>query len=341
VGEDNFWRAYCSGKGMPEAMVVWTMAIVMKGREEANGSREEMLQEEKQKTKKEQKRKEKNAELRRRTKAMAIAYRQAECEYYYEEAEQYHEEREYDEEQHDHYYQDHIRKQLCQRHPQAIVSEKPASQDINQGTAEGRRKCSYEGGKRKNKRRRSRSPLTRWNNSKSKRTRTTRRGRGLRSITTLLDGFENGWRCLRNSTERGGTNGYIEDGITDTAQNTPQRRHAQSQDKHNNRAAVDLLQLPRPTFADEQERSLHYQKEHPHPGPSRCNSTGIWQDQMESTWVFTYWKAGDNDSPPPRGLKKRPMTATCGQYHGLSHEPAPSRLKSFREFRKIGRVAAH
>jgi hypothetical protein len=53
---------------------------------------------------------------------MAIAYRQAEYEYYYEEAEHYHEEREYDEEQHDHYYQDHIeernsdiRKQLYRR----------------------------------------------------------------------------------------------------------------------------------------------------------------------------------------------------------------------------------
>jgi hypothetical protein len=25
----------------------------------------------------------------------------------------------------------------------------------------------------------------------------------------------------------------------------------------------------------------------------RCTSTGIWRDQMESTWVFTYWEAGD------------------------------------------------
>jgi hypothetical protein len=36
---------------------------------------------------------------------MAIAYRQAECEYYVEEAEYYLEEREYYEEQHDHYHQ--------------------------------------------------------------------------------------------------------------------------------------------------------------------------------------------------------------------------------------------
>jgi hypothetical protein len=87
LGEDNYWRAYYSDKGMLEAMVVWIM--VLKDREEMNGSREEMLEEErkkkekkkKRKEKKEQKRKEKNAELRRRTKAMAIAYRQAECEY--------------------------------------------------------------------------------------------------------------------------------------------------------------------------------------------------------------------------------------------------------------------
>jgi hypothetical protein len=27
-------------------------------------------------------------------------------------------------------------------------------------------------------------------------------------MAVLLDGFENGWRCLRNSTEREDTNGY-------------------------------------------------------------------------------------------------------------------------------------
>jgi hypothetical protein len=32
VGEDNFERAYISHKGMPEAMMVWTMTT--KGREE-------------------------------------------------------------------------------------------------------------------------------------------------------------------------------------------------------------------------------------------------------------------------------------------------------------------
>jgi hypothetical protein len=53
----------------------------------------------------------------------------------------------------------------------------------------------------------------------------------------------------------------FEEGISGTTQNTPQRRHAQSLDK-------DSLQLPRPTFAEEQERSLNYQKEHPHPVPS-------------------------------------------------------------------------
>jgi hypothetical protein len=104
------------------------------------------------------------------------------------------------------------------------------------------------------------------------------------------------------TTRRNGrTRTAIEDGITDTAQDTPQRRHAQSQDNTQQRVVVDSLQLPRPTFADEQERSLHYQKEHSHPGPSRSSATAqerIWQDQMESTWVFTYWEAGDKVTLP-------------------------------------------
>jgi hypothetical protein len=64
----------------------------------------------------------------------------------------------------------------------------------------------------------------------------------------------------------------FEEGISGTTQNNPQRRHAQSLDK-------DSLQLPRPTLAEEQERSLKYQKEHPHPVPKpvRCNCTGIWR----------------------------------------------------------------
>jgi hypothetical protein len=142
------------------------------------------------------------------------------------------------------------------------------------------------------------------------------------------------------ATRRNGrTRTAIEDGITGTTENTPQRRHAQSLDK-------DSLQLPQPALAGDQERSLLLlPKEHRHPGPSRscaiAQSTGIWQDRTESTWFFTYWEAGDNDPPPPRGLKQRPLTDTCGQYHGLSHEPAPPRLKSFREFREVGRLAAH
>jgi hypothetical protein len=47
VGEDNFERAYLSHKGMPEAMMAWTMT--MKDREEMYGSREEMFQEERKK----------------------------------------------------------------------------------------------------------------------------------------------------------------------------------------------------------------------------------------------------------------------------------------------------
>ena len=84
----------------------------------------------------------------------------------------------------------------------------------------------------------------------------------------------------------------FEESTTGTTQNTQRRRHAQSLDK-------DSLQLPRPALAEEQERSLKYQTEHPHPVPSRsgrCNCTGKWQDQKESTWVFTYWEAGDNGS---------------------------------------------
>ena len=70
--------------------------MTMKDLEEMNRSREEVLQDERKrkekkrerKKKKEKKRKENNAQLRRRTnKAMAIAYRQAKCECYYEEAE--------------------------------------------------------------------------------------------------------------------------------------------------------------------------------------------------------------------------------------------------------------
>jgi hypothetical protein len=81
LGEDNYLSAYNSDKGVIEAMM---------DREEMTVTDEEMLQEEgikkerkrKRKQRKEQKRKEKNAELRRCTEAMAVAYRQAEYEYY-------------------------------------------------------------------------------------------------------------------------------------------------------------------------------------------------------------------------------------------------------------------
>jgi hypothetical protein len=66
------------------------------------------------------------------------------------------------------------------------------------------------------------------------------------------------------ATRRNGrTRTAIEDGITGTTGNTPQRRQVQSLDK-------DSLQLPQPALADEQGRSLLLlPKEHPHPGPSR------------------------------------------------------------------------
>jgi hypothetical protein len=100
----------------------------------------------------------------------------------------------------------------------------------------------------------------------------------------------------------------FEESITGTTQNTQRRRHAQSLDK-------DPLQLPRPTLAAEQERSLKYQKEHPHPVPQpvRCNSTGIGGTKRNL-----------------RGFSR------TGRRVAMNHKPG---LKSFREFRKIRRVA--
>jgi hypothetical protein len=124
VGEENFERACLPHKGMPDAMVVWIIA--MKDREGMYGSREEMFQEEKkeERKKKENKKekraekKEKKTELRRRSKAMAI-----------EEAEHHYEEHEHVEAQHGRYYQDHIeernsdiRKRLYQRSQPARTS---------------------------------------------------------------------------------------------------------------------------------------------------------------------------------------------------------------------------
>jgi hypothetical protein len=89
------------------------------------------------------------------------------------------------------------------------------------------------------------------------------------------------------ATRRNGrTRTAIADGIADTAQNTLQRRHAQSQDKHSNRAVEDSLQLPKLTFADEQERSLHYQKEHPHPGPSRSSATAQEYGRTKASFLL-------------------------------------------------------
>jgi hypothetical protein len=82
--------------------------------------------------------------------------------------------------------------------------------------------------------------------------------------------------------QNGRTRAAIEDGITGTTKNTPQRRHAQSQDKHSTGVVVNSLQLPKPAFADEQERSLLLPKEHPHPGPSRFGA--IAQEYRGTEW---------------------------------------------------------
>jgi hypothetical protein len=88
------------------------------------------------------------------------------------------------------------------------------------------------------------------------------------------------WLALiTNHATRWNTGGHtwtaFEESTTGTTQNTPRRakarRHAQSLHK-------DSLQLPRLTFAEEQERSLNYQKEHPHPVPRR--SGAIAQEYM-------------------------------------------------------------
>jgi hypothetical protein len=47
---------------------------------------------------------------------------------------------------------------------------------------------------------------------------------------------------------------------------------AKSRQTHSTGVVVDSLQLPRPAFADEHERSLNYQKEHPNPEPSRSGA---------------------------------------------------------------------
>jgi hypothetical protein len=64
LGEDNYWRAHYSDKAMLEATAVWIM--ITKDREEMNGSREEVLQEERKK--KEKKRKGKQRKVKRAKK---------------------------------------------------------------------------------------------------------------------------------------------------------------------------------------------------------------------------------------------------------------------------------
>jgi hypothetical protein len=106
---------------------------------------------------------------------MAIAYYAKEAEYYIEEREYY--EGPYDDEQCAYYHQNHIEKMLNVIRKRLHQRSQPArTSRHSRAMGDGRRKCSYEGIKRKNKRRRSRSSFTRWSNSKSKRRRATRRG---------------------------------------------------------------------------------------------------------------------------------------------------------------------
>jgi hypothetical protein len=94
LGSDRWY-----GTMPKECIIAWLMettdideviATEMKAREKKEKKKRERKQ------KKEQKRKERNAELRRRTKAMAIAYYVKEAEYYIEEREYY--EEQYDDE---------------------------------------------------------------------------------------------------------------------------------------------------------------------------------------------------------------------------------------------------
>jgi hypothetical protein len=154
-----------------ECMIAWVMETT--DLEEMTATGENKAKRERKKTKERAKKTGKeNAELRRRTKAMAIAYYVKEAEYYIKEREYY--EEQYDDEQCAYYHQNHIEEMLNAIRKR--LYQRSQNQPGHQGTVDGRRKCSYEGIKRKNKRRRSRSPFTRWSNSKSKRRRTTRRG---------------------------------------------------------------------------------------------------------------------------------------------------------------------
>jgi hypothetical protein len=85
-----------------------------------------------------------------------------------------------------------------------------------------------------------------------------------------------------------------------------------------------------------QKRSLLLPKEHPHPGPSRSGAQAQEYGRTERN-LRGFSRTGGLVTTPPatRGLNK-----SHWQGHWLSHEPAPSRLKGFRGFRKTGRLAA-
>jgi hypothetical protein len=292
---------------MPKVcMTVWIMkttdleeVIDTEEMEVKNNSQKERKRE--RKRKKEQKRKERNAKLRRRTKAREITYYINEAEYYLEERERH--EEQYDDEQCAYYHRSYIEEALNDIRKRLDLRSQPIR------TARHSRWEKEMQLRREQKEEQATETEITIYETEQQQEQKIKDGKKRKEITKPNHAVEWIREWLTLTTQLDGTGGHgqlsnFEEGITGTTQNTQRRRHAQSLDK-------DSLQLPRPTLAEEQERSLNYQKEHPHPVPKpvRCSSTGIWRDQKESTWVFTYWEAGGNDSlassiPAPLGVSK-------------------------------------
>jgi arginine/serine-rich splicing factor 4/5/6/transcription factor SPN1 len=185
---------------MPKECVIAWITALKDGREETTiteeliqaGKKERKRKEKKRerKKRKEPKRKERNAELRRRTKAREIAYYDNEAEYYHTTS------RNADASKNNTTTSNALTTTRATSRKCLTISASDCTRGANQpgqqGTADGRRKCSYEGSKRKNKRRRPKSSSTRRSKSKSKRSRTTRRGRRSRNLIILLNGSANG-----------------------------------------------------------------------------------------------------------------------------------------------------
>jgi hypothetical protein len=82
----------------------------------------------------------------------------------------------------------------------------------------------------------------------------------------------------------GRTRAAIKDGITGTTKDTPQRQHAQSQDKRNTRVLWTRCNCHDQPSRTNRNEVCYYQRRiliQDLAGP--CNSTGIWRDQLEST----------------------------------------------------------